>query len=83
MAISGTTTRMAMIPNWMNMEVIKLAADRPTGLPAPEDSTKDDMNSLGTVYNAPFLTGSSSGGLPDSRNLVPPTEAVLCLRHLP
>jgi hypothetical protein len=58
-AMRGTMTKIAMTPSCNRVEVKKLVMDLPTGLPCPEDSTRNAIISLGTVYNPPFLTGGS------------------------
>jgi hypothetical protein len=58
-AISGTMTMTDKTPTCMSSEVRKLVNDLPTGLPCPEDSTRNVSISLGTAFYAPFLTGGS------------------------
>jgi hypothetical protein len=58
-AMSGTMTKIAMTPTCISIEVRKLVNDLPTGLPCPEDSTRNVIISLGTAFYAPFLTGGS------------------------
>jgi hypothetical protein len=59
-AMSGTMTKMTMTPTCKTVENRKLVMDLPTGLPSPEDSTRNVIISLGTAFCAPFLTGGSS-----------------------